>query len=216
MNATKRFAEVAASITGHAAQGLADDVIAAVPAAITTTPATWRAFMQQVGDEPELLSAFQRFRAPADLEVIEGLVIFAEENQRVVLWGWRIEDAGLDDPPVFQLVSTSEGPDGPFPEDAVLSAFMTATLVMQATYGDGLMPFMGYVERGMGTSSTLLGAGLVEVAVAGALTAFIGEDVAATIIKDEHGETVMVGCAKEAVFERFADVLGVDADFFEL
>ncbi|HEY1100839.1 MAG TPA: hypothetical protein VGF99_18005 [Myxococcota bacterium] len=209
---TKRFSDIARQILGRDPRGLDDPKTTTT---MTTTPAVWRAFLRDVGGEEELLSAFQRFHT-GHLDVVEGVVVFAEENQNVMVWGWRVDDAHLDDPPVFQLVSTDEGPDGPFAEDANLSDFIAATLVLQATWGGDIMPLLGSVERGHGMQAVLETEGLRVVATAGALTALLGDEVAATVVKDEHGETVIVGCAKEADFERIADALGADADFFEL
>ncbi len=215
---TPSFAEIARFICGRDPQGLAADAVVsdvAVPLR-RALPAVWRTFMQDVGDEAELLSAFQQFRAPADLDIVDGHVVFLEENQGVVLWAFRLGDNNPDDPDVVQFVVTDEGLDGPFSEQTPLGAFLRATLIMQATHGDGLLPHIGYVERGLGTAAVLEAAGLRVVANAGTLTALMGDDAIATIVADDDGETVIVATTAPATFDRFAAVLGIDADVFEL
>ncbi len=212
------FTAIAHFICGREPAGLAAAaVIDAVPAPLRRAlPAAWQTFMQEVGGEEELLSAFQRFRMPAELELVDGHVVFLEENQGGVLWAFRLGDADADDPDVVQFVVTDEGLDGPFSEETSLTSFLLAILIMQGTHGDGLLPHVGYVERGLGTAAILEATGLRVVAEAGTLTALLGDDAVATIVADDDGETVIVATANEAAFHRFAAALEIDADVFEL
>jgi hypothetical protein len=49
------------------------------------------------------MGANNRFYAPADFRVTDGMVVFLEENQWVVSWGLKCEEMKeADDPPVYQ------------------------------------------------------------------------------------------------------------------
>jgi hypothetical protein len=84
--------------------GIAQDVIkAGERRRRVSLPPALRQFYALAGNLDPVMRAHNRFRAPADIRVTEGMVVFLEENQWVVSWGLkRDEIKESEDPPVYQ------------------------------------------------------------------------------------------------------------------
>ncbi|MCR9119345.1 MAG: hypothetical protein NXI22_20630 [bacterium] len=68
-------------------------------------PQPLRDYYSQTGNT-EFNHSFNRFLAPQDFDVRGDYAIFCEENQCVVLYGFRISDAEQENPEVWQLNPT--------------------------------------------------------------------------------------------------------------
>jgi len=205
------FSALAAAFCGHDDVGLDVDEDT-IPAAVRdAVPAVLLRLWREVGGAPQLLTGFHRFRPLAELELHEDHVLFLDEHQDVVIWG-----VARGDDAVMQFPVVDDGLDGPFAEGARLEDFLRAMLVMQATHGADVMPHVGYVERGVGTAAALSAAGLTALPAVGGLTALFAPGIAATIVADDDGETVIVATRASEDLERFAAALDIDLDVFEL
>lgn len=67
-------------------------------------PAALREYYAELGAFHKLNEAHNRIVPPADLELVEGVLVFYEENQCVCLWGIRTKDLASDNdnPLVYQ------------------------------------------------------------------------------------------------------------------
>lgn len=190
------FADIARSL-GLEPQGL--DLPPAVP-----VPAALLQLWREIGGNHDLLSGFQRFRLPNEVEVHDGNVLFLDEHQGVVVWA--VPCAG-DDPPVLQYPVGDEGQlEGPYPEDATLGDFLRAVLVMQATHGH-VLPYAGSRARAAGSAQVLVDAGLTALAPVGELQPFIGAGIAVSVMSEDDGEVVFVAARTSEDLARLLELL---------
>jgi hypothetical protein len=202
---TRRFADNAAQLLGaDAVRGIAvaDDVRARMPAALV-------AFWEQVGGTTSLMQCFQNIALPNAVEMHGAHALFMEENQGVCFWGCPCD---VDDPPVFQYLVTAQGLSEAYAEDACLSDFLTAMIVMQAVQSE-LLAHTGYTVMPLGKSAPLLSS-MTALPGVGGFQAFLGSGVAVGIIDDGEEETVLVATDDADTFAQLADALGIDVDDF--
>ena len=94
----------------------------------TALPLSLRRFYLALGGCDELLSAHNVIRRPAELAIIDDHLVFADENQGVVSWGFRIEDVRLADPDVWQQVHDGSAPEPWYSEEVPLRQFLADML----------------------------------------------------------------------------------------
>lgn len=102
-----------------------DDADAIVEPLPGTVPAALRAWYRIAG-RSDLNSAHNRILGHRDLRHEDGRVIFVEENQDVVVWGFD-PSTNLDDPPVWQGQVTDQGFEW-YPEDLPVCQFLVEML----------------------------------------------------------------------------------------
>lgn len=104
-------------------------------------PRILREFYLKAGNREDINRAHNRLLAPDGLVEQDGVLVFYEENQAVVLWGIEASVLGLDDPPV---VSAGNGGRLLWQEEREhLSAFLTDMLLWQAVNGQTLYGGIG-------------------------------------------------------------------------
>jgi hypothetical protein len=102
-------------------------------------PRVLRELYLRAGRRDDINRPFNRLVAPGALSVHGGVLAYYEENQGVVVWGVRLEDAVQDDPPV--VVSANESEASWEPDHEHLSGFLTTMLYWQAVNGG--LPYVG-------------------------------------------------------------------------
>ena len=90
-------------------------------------------FYLVVGRFEQVIEAHNRFYAPDGLIRMDGRLVFCEENQAVVYWGYEEEDGGQTDPPVLQGVD--DEPIEWHPEADCCSDFLAGMIYWQALFG---------------------------------------------------------------------------------
>lgn len=71
-------------------------------------PEVLRDFYAVVGQFEPVLSSHNRFYTPGGLPLMDGKLVFCQENQVVVLWGYDADQGWRTDPPVYQGVNNSQ------------------------------------------------------------------------------------------------------------
>lgn len=95
-------------------------------------PPTIREFLKLVGNHPVVMTAHARLLRPHEMYVLNGALVFAEENQSVMFWAFMLGDQGSDAPPVWQGNSS----ETKWHLDAeLLSSFLLGVLGWQAAFG---------------------------------------------------------------------------------
>ena len=87
-------------------------------------PASLAYYYQRAGRCTGLNALHHRFYAPSELVVESGYLLFMDENQSVVSWGFRTADCDEDDPTVWQRNNTP--PHAWYPEDKPFTRFLAS------------------------------------------------------------------------------------------
>jgi hypothetical protein len=96
-------------------------------------PETLHDFYAVVGRFEPVLSPHNRFYPPGDLTRMDGRLVFCEENQVVVYWGYDEDQGWRTDPPVYQGVNNDEIEW--YVEADRASYFLAGMIFWQALYG---------------------------------------------------------------------------------
>jgi hypothetical protein len=171
-------------------------------------PAPLRQYYALAGNH-KLGQAFNRFYAPDQIERRDGKAIFCEENQCVVYWGFTVDEADLDDPPVWQL-----NPDENewYFECKRLSNFLLLSLYWQAVC-DGLTASASgeiSLEDFAWLESSFQRVEGQEVDDDYHLRAYIDEAIVVCAFPQPDNYLVYAGSNDEAKLEQFADRLGLN------
>jgi hypothetical protein len=87
-------------------------------------PASLACYYQRAGRCTELNALHHRLHAPSELVVEGGYLLFMDENQSVVSWGFRTADCHEDDPTVWQRNNTP--PHAWFSEEKPFTRFLAS------------------------------------------------------------------------------------------
>lgn len=109
------------------------DLIAAEERLGVRLPAALRVFYRAVGHAPDLARVHNRLLAPSEIAADGRHLVFMEENQSVVSWGFRLADLAKEDPVVWQRNNTP--PVEWFSERKRFSRFMEAMFSWYAGMG---------------------------------------------------------------------------------
>jgi len=101
-------------------------------------PGALRDFYGALGRFEAVMSSHNRFDSPGSFSRIDGRLVFCEENQVVMYWGYNEEDASQIDPPVYQGVNNDVVEW--YLEADRMSTFLAGMIYWQALYG-GLPEF---------------------------------------------------------------------------
>lgn len=101
-------------------------------------PEALKDFYAVVGRFEPVLGAHNRFYPPGGLSRMDGKLVFCEENQVVVLWGYDEDQGRQTDPPVYQGVNNDQVEW--YVEADRSSYFLAGMIYWQALYG-GLPEF---------------------------------------------------------------------------
>jgi hypothetical protein len=96
-------------------------------------PEALQDFYAVVGRFDPVLSSHNRFYPPGGLTRADGKLVFCEENQAVVYWGYDADHGWRTDPPVYQGVNADEVEW--YVEADRLSDFLAGMIYWQALYG---------------------------------------------------------------------------------
>ena len=96
-------------------------------------PEALRDFFAVVGRFGPIMSAHNRFSIPRDFTDMDEKLVFCEENQVVVLWGYDEDQGWQSDPPVYQGVNNDEVEW--YLESARCSDFLAGMIYWQALNG---------------------------------------------------------------------------------
>jgi hypothetical protein len=96
-------------------------------------PEVLQDFYAVVGRFEPVLAAHNRFYQPGGLSRLDGKLVFCEENQVVVLWGYDEDQGWRTDPPVYQGVNNDEVEW--YTEADRLSDFLAGMIYWQALNG---------------------------------------------------------------------------------
>ena len=91
-------------------------------------PCSLLEFYRLAGNSPMLMSSFNSFARPEELEIDDGKIIFLEENQGVCHWGFA---GGPDSPQVFMRPAESRD----WHPEAPLDEFLPVVLYYQCAQG---------------------------------------------------------------------------------
>jgi hypothetical protein len=95
-------------------------------------PAAMREYYLLAGRLDRLNRAHNRLYAPTELQIVDGYLVFMEENQGVALWGIPVRRLAADDPFVHQRASH---PDAKwYSERLRFSAFLICMFDWQAGF----------------------------------------------------------------------------------
>jgi hypothetical protein len=95
-------------------------------------PAPLLAFYAGCGAEESAMAAFNHFLMPDDLHVVDGRLVFCEENQRVCVWGAL---PSADEPLTEQGVVLRDGAMEWHSEQVGLGEFLQIMLYIQTVWG---------------------------------------------------------------------------------
>jgi hypothetical protein len=87
-------------------------------------PASLAYYYQRAGRCAVLNALHHRLHAPAELVVENDYLLFMDENQSVVSWGFRRADCDQDDPTVWQRNNTP--PHAWYSEDKPFTRFLAS------------------------------------------------------------------------------------------
>ena len=87
-------------------------------------PASLAYYYRRAGRCAALNALHHRLYAPSELVVEDGYLLFMDENQSVVCWGFRTTDCDEDDPIVWQRNNTP--PHAWYSEDKPFTRFLTS------------------------------------------------------------------------------------------
>ncbi|MEU2135245.1 hypothetical protein [Streptomyces sp. NPDC018352] len=109
----------------RASDGLPACEVEAAEARIGSTfPASLRSFYLTAGACEELLNSYHEFVPIEELCAEDGHLVFANENQDVVSWGFRVEDLSRPDPQVWQRVNDGSADPPWYGEEKALADFL--------------------------------------------------------------------------------------------
>jgi hypothetical protein len=116
------------------------EIVAAEDRLSFRLPRLLREYYLRAGRLSEINEAFNRLLPPGDLWIEAEWLVFYEEHQGAFVWGIRRDDAGVEDPPVYQGVWNADTKRWEwYPEHQRLSEFLVATFYWQLasteTYG---------------------------------------------------------------------------------
>jgi hypothetical protein len=106
-------------------------------------PQALKSLYELTGNFNDLHSAYDKLIPLSELALVDGLLIFYEENQGVVLWGIREQDFDIPDPPVYQA-QPGAAPLACYITAETLSDFLLYMLLRQAV--SGAMPHTSSCE----------------------------------------------------------------------
>lgn len=133
----ERFRGIVEPLFGRpltAADGIPAADLDAVPARCGYgLPEALRDFYAVVGRLDPVLASHNRFYPPGGLTRVDGKLVFCEENQVVVSWGYDADQGWRADPPVFQGVCDDEVEW--HVEAGRMSSFLAGMIYWQALYG---------------------------------------------------------------------------------
>ena len=98
-------------------------------------PASLRSYYRIAGNLPQLNRMHNIVYDLPDVSVEDGRLIFVEENQAVVHWGFRLGDLGRPDPDVWQRINSK--PPRWYSEEMPFSEFIAKMFDWQAGFDDG-------------------------------------------------------------------------------
>jgi hypothetical protein len=108
-------------------------------------PKRLREYYQIAGRVYSINRCFNRLYRPDKLDDEGDYRIFMEENQNVVVWAFRIEDADQESPTIYQAVCLENGElDKWYPEKLPCAEWLVAMLYWQVVQGG--FRFGGYAE----------------------------------------------------------------------
>jgi hypothetical protein len=117
-----------------AADGIPEADLDAVPGRCGyELPEVLQDFYAVVGRFEPVLSPHNRFYPPGGLSRMDGKLVFCEENQAVVYWGYDEDQGWRTDPPVYQGVNNDEVEW--YVEADRMSLFLAGMIYWQALYG---------------------------------------------------------------------------------
>ncbi|EDY18737.1 hypothetical protein CfE428DRAFT_3774 [Chthoniobacter flavus Ellin428] len=86
--------------------------VVAVPSA-AKLPAALREIYETFGGCAALTQPHNSLLLPSDMEIADGYSIFYAENQYLEYWSFKTEEAGADDPMVYQSIDSNQVFFGP-------------------------------------------------------------------------------------------------------
>ncbi|HEX5103877.1 MAG TPA: hypothetical protein VFV87_08715 [Pirellulaceae bacterium] len=171
-------------------------------------PVPLRQYYEVIGNH-EITWAFNRDYAPNEIECRDGMAVFCEENQCVVYWGFKIEEADLDDPSVWQL---NPHENKWYFECKRMSSYLVKSLCWQAACGGLTASASGTIMRDqfakLGSSFDRIEC--VEVDDDYDLKAFAGDGIILCAFPDAKKCPVYAGSNDAEKLERLADRFGLD------
>lgn len=102
-------------------------------------------FYEVAGKAEEWTQSYSRFLAPESWES-DDFYAFIEENQGVMLWGFRRDEAAKSDPPIYQATYESNAPLQWESLELSCSQFILLTLAMQPFEGEVALPVADKTE----------------------------------------------------------------------
>jgi hypothetical protein len=112
---------------GHAgirAEIAADEISAAESRLGLVLPEALKDYYTVAGKHDGMMDAHSRFLSPGDLRVVAGHVVFCQENQHVMEWGFRLDEADRSNPTVYSQLTNGPDAGAWAVESAKLSAFL--------------------------------------------------------------------------------------------
>ena len=170
-------------------------------------PGPLRVFYGETG-RMEFNQAFNRLRAPSQIEVHGDMALFAEENQCVVYFGFRIADVAQEDPAAWQL-NPSEGKW--YLECQRMTLFLLRMVCWQAVCGGAEAAAIGELSppdyRRLEATYDRVGAGEVDE---DDMQAFEKDGVIVCAFPETGGCQVYCGSNDAAKIEHLANRFGLD------
>jgi hypothetical protein len=168
-------------------------------------PAALRTFYRVAGRATDFNAVCDRFRPPSEWTLDGNHLIFAEEQQVVVLYGVRIDKPELTDPPV--LMATRSSSLLWYKVSASVSEFASVYMLWNATFG-GAMECVGSALATRGVAAKLRRDWLC-IGEVNRMRAYLQPSRAACYLKWNDGWRVFVGTCSEADMCIVANELGI-------
>jgi hypothetical protein len=177
-------------------------------------PSALRAFYRLVGRRADLTRQPDPIPPPAQLRVVQGALVFREENQRLAFWGVPVEELSRDDPPVVW----STGPDHPgepwMPYAERLSLDLVEHVLSETMLKPGSHTFFADIEGqetdGLLSRFTRLAIPehvLWAVPDGGPVRWFGSRDI---VIRDDAGVFLWASCRVKEAVDELRDLVPVD------
>ena len=169
-------------------------------------PRALRAFYRVAGRATDFNAACDRFFPPDEWTIEDNHLIFVEESQAVVLYGIRIDQQDMADPPVFM---TSNGPKFRwFKVSESVSEFASVYMLWNGTFG-GAMDCVGSALATSGISAKLRREWSY-VGEVNRMRAYSQPGRAACYLKWSDGWRIFVGTTPEKEMDRLVHQLGIE------
>ena len=110
-----------------------EEIVAAERRLQCAIPAALRTYYSIAGRADKLNLSHNKLRRPSDIHLEDEHLVFMDENQAVVSWGFRRADLEHEDPIVWQRNNTP--PAEWFPEELTFTAFLAEMFAWYAASG---------------------------------------------------------------------------------